>query len=91
MQFALPLVPAALVTTWETGVPSLGPAADVTARRRGFARSSFVVFSIAIVVAYTANNVLVGGDYMAMHRFFVPVLPFMYLLFGLLIAALHAA
>ena len=52
---------------------------------------SFIVFAaIDRHRIYTASNVLVGGDYMAMHRFFVPVLPFMYLLFGLLVSALYA-
>lgn len=40
-----------------------------------------------ILGAFAGYVVLVGGDYMAMYRFFVPVLPFRYLLFGL---AAHA-
>lgn len=35
-----------------------------------------------VLVAYTAYVVYIGGDYMAMYRFFVPVLPLVYLLFG---------
>jgi hypothetical protein len=35
---------------------------------------------IALLVSYTAYIVWVGGDYMAMYRFFVPVLPALYLL-----------
>jgi hypothetical protein len=88
MQFALPLVPAALVVAWETGAPSLARLRTL-ASADWFRGSSFIVFAIVIAIAYTANNVLVGGDYMAMHRFFVPVLPFMYLLFGLLVNTLH--
>ena len=88
MQFALPLVPAALVVAWEAGAPQRAKLREMLSAA-WFTRSSLIVFSIAIVVVYTANNVLVGGDYMAMHRFFVPVLPFMYLLFGLMIAALY--
>jgi hypothetical protein len=74
---------------WETGVPrirALVPAAPID----WFRRHAFLVFSAVFVVVYTANNVLVGGDYMAMHRFFVPVLPFLYLLFGLPIAVLRS-
>ena len=37
---------------------------------------------VALGVCYTLYIVAVGGDYMAMHRFFVPVLPLIYLLFG---------
>ncbi len=88
MQFALPLVPAAIVVAWERGLPSR-TGTDLTVRE-WFRRYSVVVFSAALFVAMTANNVLVGGDYMAMHRFFVPVLPFMYLLFGLLAASLYS-
>ncbi len=35
-----------------------------------------------VLLAYTAYVVYIGGDYMAMYRFFVPVLPLLYLLFG---------
>lgn len=89
MQFALPLVPAALVAAWEAGAPRRAALREMFSAT-WFKRSSFLVFAAAITIAYTANNVLVGGDYMAMHRFFVPILPFMYLLFGVLIAALYA-
>jgi hypothetical protein len=34
----------------------------------------------AIVLVYSVYIVSVGGDYMAMYRFFVPILPFLYLL-----------
>lgn len=34
-------------------------------------------------LVYTLYIVYAGGDYMAMYRFFVPLLPFIYLLFGL--------
>lgn len=46
----------------------------------------------AIVIVYTAYICAVGGDYMAMYRFYVPVLPFLYLLFGTALErAIHAA
>ena len=88
MQFAVPLLPAALVTAWETGLPRLSGLRGLRVSE-WFRRASFPVFAAVFCVVYTANNVVIGGDYMAMHRFFVPVLPFMYLLFGLLVAALH--
>ncbi len=94
MQFALPLVPALLVTFWEAGplkhVRPEGKKEKGQGILEVFRHHAFFIFAALIVVAYTAYNVLVGGDYMAMHRFFVPVLPFMYLLFGLPIAFLHA-
>jgi arabinofuranosyltransferase len=94
MQFALPLVPALLVTLWEGGPRKNARPEGKREKAQGsierFRQHAFFVFAALIVIAYTAYNVLVGGDYMAMHRFFVPVLPFMYLLFGLPIAFLHA-
>jgi hypothetical protein len=51
--------------------------------------SALTVFCALIVVAYTAYNIAVGGDYMAMHRFFVPVLPFIYLLFASIAYAVY--
>lgn len=38
-----------------------------------------------ILAFYTLYIVLVGGDYMAMFRFFVPLLPFVYLAFGAMV------
>ena len=89
MQFGLPLVPAVLTMLWETGLP---PARDLLPRPPldWFRRHALFVFAALIVICYTAYNVVVGGDYMAMHRFFVPVLPFLYLLFGLPIALLYS-
>jgi arabinofuranosyltransferase len=37
----------------------------------------------ALALAYTAYIVAVGGDYMAMYRFFVPVIPLLYALVGI--------
>jgi len=46
-----------------------------SARRRARLSQPIVVASGAVVAAYTGYIALVGGDYMAMYRFFVPVLP----------------
>ena len=87
MQFVLPLLPVALVAVWERGLP------DVRALpwRLGqlLTRHALAVFSLALVGAYTAYNIVIGGDYMAMHRFFVPVLPFIYLLFAVVAGLVH--
>jgi hypothetical protein len=40
------------------------------------------VIAVTVVAGYTGYVVLVGGDYMAMYRFMVPVLPLLYVLFG---------
>jgi hypothetical protein len=44
--------------------------------------SPLLPLSAALVLVYGLYIALVGGDYMAMYRFFVPVLPFVYLLLG---------
>ncbi len=38
-----------------------------------------------LCLLYTFYIVLVGGDYMTMYRFFVPILPFIYLLIGIVL------
>ena len=37
---------------------------------------------LTLLAVYTAYIVWVGGDYMAMYRFFAPVIPLLYLLVG---------
>jgi arabinofuranosyltransferase len=44
-----------------------------------------IYLSLVIFLTYTLYIVYVGGDYMAMYRFFVPVLPFIYIIFGFVI------
>jgi arabinofuranosyltransferase len=76
-QFLGPLVPWALVALWERGWPrvaSLRLAEALGALRRRALASACVL----IVVVYTGYIVIVGNDYMAMHRFFVPLLPPIY-------------
>jgi arabinofuranosyltransferase len=38
-----------------------------------------------IILVYTLYIIFVGGDYMAMYRFFVPILPEMYLVIGFIV------
>ena len=40
---------------------------------------AFLIF-ISICILYSVYIIYIGGDYMAMYRFFVPILPFVYLL-----------
>ncbi|MFT5441534.1 MAG: arabinofuranosyltransferase [Myxococcota bacterium] len=51
-------------------------------------RHLLLPLSATIVVVYSVYICAVGGDYMAMYRFFVPILPLLYLLVA---AALHRA
>ncbi len=75
-QFVTPLVPWALVALWEHGVPAIRrPVAACAAALRAHA---LVAGSVALFTVYTAYIVAVGNDYMAMHRFFVPLLAPMY-------------
>jgi arabinofuranosyltransferase len=76
-QFVTPLVPAALVGAWEAGAAA--PAAP-TDRRRWMRRHAFLIGAAVIALVYSAYIVAVGNDYMAMHRFFVPIVPLLYML-----------
>jgi hypothetical protein len=52
-------------------------------RCAGWLRERILLCTCAVVAgAYTLYIAWVGGDYMAMYRFFVPILPFLYLLLG---------
>jgi len=50
------------------------------------------IFSIKLCailcLSYTFYIIIVGGDYMAMYRFFVPILPFIYLLIGMVLKSI---
>jgi arabinofuranosyltransferase len=88
MQFAVPLLPWGLVALWEAGVPR--PRVDRLAVVTWLRRWALVLLGTLIVIAYTLYTIAVGGDYMAMHRFYVPVLPFVYLCVGACAAILYA-
>src|SRR5260221_3552567 len=78
--YLLPLVSFPALLWWEVGLPEKRR----LMRREVWARwmSSHEAAAVcgAIVLAYLAYVVYVGGDYMAMYRFMVPILPFLYLL-----------
>jgi arabinofuranosyltransferase len=84
LHFVLPWLPWGLLWAWRA-------AGDRGSARRSQPRGWFArgrrhagaVIASAVVVGYTSYVVLVGGDYMAMYRFAVPVLPLLYLLLGL--------
>jgi hypothetical protein len=88
MQYVLPLLPLVLAAVWERGLPRGRPWPSSVPEL--LQRHAFAVFCAMLIVAYTLNNIAVGGDYMAMHRFFVPVLPLIYLLAAAVAAIVHA-
>ncbi|MFT7679026.1 MAG: arabinofuranosyltransferase [Planctomycetota bacterium] len=74
--YVLPLVPA-LVLWWRRGVVD------------GKARTPFLLIVCGVIPAvYECYIVAVGGDYMAMFRFYVPILPLAYLGFAGLLGML---
>ncbi|MEO0820813.1 MAG: hypothetical protein AAF074_10365 [Pseudomonadota bacterium] len=54
-------------------------------------RNAAWLVPLAVFSGYGAYIVAVGGDYMAMFRFFAPVLPLLYLVFGAAVARYWAA
>jgi arabinofuranosyltransferase len=86
LHFVMPCVPWAVLAAWRfTGdrdgrmdPESLAPDA-VEERRRG------LVIAASVIVGYLGYVALVGGDYMAMYRFLVPVLPLGVSMFGELV------
>lgn len=80
----LPLIIIPLLYSWEKGFPTV----ELNNRFRtvvAHVRAHVGVYMCALVpIIYTLYIVYIGGDKMAMYRFFVPVLPFIYLIFGLI-------
>ncbi len=81
-EFLLPLVPWIFVACWAAAAPGLHTIL-VALERQHRRRAA----GLAAVVAgvYTLYVMAVGGDYMAMHRFFVVLLPFWYLVLAFLV------
>lgn len=81
LSFLIPLVPVFFLNVWEGGkeVRRLSGVKWIIQHAR-----SYIGMHLCLVVcaAFLAYVVYVGGDYMAMYRFFVPVLPFVYLPLG---------
>ena len=84
LHFVLPWLPWSLLWAWRAAGPR--DSAQQPPWRGWFAlrrEHAGTVVACAVVVGYIGYVVLVGGDYMAMYRFAVPVLPLLYLLLGL--------
>ncbi len=91
--YGLPFVPLLLVAAWGGArASSRGGAGVSKAARADLPRARVLPVSCAVIVAaYTLYIAWVGGDYMAMYRFFVPILPFAYLLLGSALARVPGA
>ncbi len=73
-EFILPLVPWIFLVLWACGVPRW------LSRRADPSIASLALgLAAGVLVLYTLYIIAVGADYMAMHRFFVVLLPFWYL------------
>jgi arabinofuranosyltransferase len=69
------------------------PATIITVVSAAYARPTSLrpLFStcLVIVLGTAAYTVMIGGDHMAMYRFFVPALPFLALMLGMVLHRLH--
>jgi hypothetical protein len=84
LYFVLPFVPMAALLVWRR--------TRATVRAEVLRAGTGVWLCAVMVVVYTAYIAWAGGDYMAMYRFFVPVLPFLYVLVAAaLVAAIRRA
>src|SRR3954449_278699 len=87
MQFGVPLLPWLLVALW--AAPPARASLRPQRLLQAFPAHALLVLGLLLALGYTAYTIAVGGDYMAMHRFYVPVLPFMYLAAGACAAVLQ--
>jgi hypothetical protein len=78
--YLLPLAPLVGLLVWETGFPDARQTVHPAFWVRLAITHEAVAICAVVVLAWFAAMVYVGGDYMAMYRFMVPVLPFLYLL-----------
>lgn len=89
--YLLPLLPLPALLIWEGRLPGLRHVARVDYWVQAVTRFPAAAASAALTLAWMAAMVYVGGDYMAMYRFMVPVLPFIYLLAAAAVLSLHRA
>jgi hypothetical protein len=80
--FVLPLLLLPFLHLWENVPPRLRSWRQLRGLRQHARGHVGVWVSCIILATYFTYIVWVGGDYMAMYRFVVPVLPFVYILFG---------
>ncbi len=80
--FIMPLLPGVVASTWAHVGSGTGRIQFQEPSVRHLRTHIGLYACGLLVIAYTLTIVYVGGDYMAMFRFFVPVLPQTYLLLG---------
>jgi arabinofuranosyltransferase len=86
--FIFPLLPLLALYVWEKGLPLLEGKKHFRLLRQYVRDHAGVYISGIVCIVYTFYIICVGGDYMEMYRFFVPLLPFIYILFGLVTSTL---
>lgn len=80
--FLLPLVPIFFTLVWEQGFGGASRIVRWQSITQHLKNHLNIYIFVLVISVYTLYIVYVGGDYMAMYRFFVPILPFFYLLIG---------
>ncbi len=78
--YLLPLMLPMFLVIWERGFPGWQGEKSIRSIRALATQHVGWVLCLLVCGAYTSYIVAVGGDYMAMYRFMVPVIPFIYLL-----------
>lgn len=81
--FILPLLPLFFLFAWEkiSGIKKISFSIKYLTEERIKEYQAIALLSY-VILSYVFYIVFVGGDYMAMYRFFVPVLPMIYILFA---------
>ncbi len=83
--FIFPLLLPVFLWWWEKGTSFKSPAPMGNDTKPNIGMMS----CLTLCVIYTMYIIFVGGDYMAMFRFFVPILPLIYLCFGSVFRTLY--
>ena len=78
--YLTPLLLFPALLGWEAGAPKARGLFRIQSWLRWANEQEAMAISGALVLAYFSYMIYAGGDYMAMYRFMVPVLPFLYLL-----------
>lgn len=82
IHYLLPLTPLLILLLWVKLDQIKGKNLFSLSRLNSEINSSRygLILCGAICIVYSGYLILIGGDYMAMYRFFVPILPFIYIL-----------
>jgi arabinofuranosyltransferase len=84
LHYLAPWIPWVVLFAWHASDRFRFPGVSEAAARVGKnQRLAGLVIAGAVITGYLGYVMLVGGDYMAMYRFIVPVLPLMFAVLGL--------